>query len=340
MGWKLQKSKQEEHESGCESDVFHANAWTKKYVWQEKMGARYKCDYSDDYLQRVFGNIEQNCEACREDWRNIGKNQILLRNEIMEKQGLFDDSMTAGSEDLEKSQTEIEAAEELPINLDLTDDDVADDGFSLTVTQSARPEESTVAEAVTLMNQSMLSISDSELGEAEGKDVIHSLSSDDELDQVPSRASSITGESDDTESADVEEIQPPISASSPRKKQKTLNVLVMQKPQANVRVAVENEKVKPNIVVEIDNSVIEDHLELDTGPAEDPVDVELSHPETQTKTVTTVLVGDEATGTKKKMMSVVETVTKRLTTTNKVGPSDLMGQMLSDVSDESLHFLE
>ena len=46
---------------------------------------------------------------------------------------------------------------------------------------------------------------------------------------------------------------------------------------------VENENAKPNIIVEIDNQAIEDQLELDTGPAKSPVEVELSQPETQIK---------------------------------------------------------
>ena len=41
----------------------------------------------------------------------------------MEKQGLFDDSMTGGREDFYKIQARVEGMEEFQINLDLTDDD-------------------------------------------------------------------------------------------------------------------------------------------------------------------------------------------------------------------------
>ena len=87
-------------------------------------------------------------------------------------------------------------------------------------------------------------------------------------------------------------------------------MLVTQKPQANVRVEVENEKVKPNIIVEIGNQAIEDQLELGTGTAESPLDMELSQSETQTKSITTVLVDDKVAGAKKKLTSVGEIVTK------------------------------
>ncbi len=302
----------------------------------------YRCDYSDEYLQRVFGVMEENCEACREDWRNIGKNQILLRNEIMEKQGLFDNSMTEESENLETSQVQIGGIEEFPMNLDLTDDDISvkdvacNEPFPTVIPSASSPELPTM-EAITLVNQSVLSISDSDLEEAKGESVIHSLKSGSEKDEVPSCTSSVAGESDDTQSADIEEMERPMSASSPRK---NLNILVTQEPQANVRVEVENENAKPNIIVKFDNQAIEDQLELGTGPAESPVEVELSRSETQIKSITTVLMDDKVVKTKKKLTSVVETVTKKLTTSNKVAPSDALGGALSDVRDESLEEAE
>ena len=125
LGVQLQKPSEEEHEAGDELDTFHAKKWTKKYAWQERKETSYECDYSDEYLQQVFGVLEENCEACREDWRNIGKNQILLRNEIMERQGLFDDSMTGDSENLGTGQAQVGGIEELPMNLDITDDDIS-----------------------------------------------------------------------------------------------------------------------------------------------------------------------------------------------------------------------
>ena len=78
LGVQLQKSTEEEHEAGDELETFHAKTWMKKYAWQEKEETSYRCDYSDEYLQRIVkhaGRIGATSEKTRsccamKSWRS------------------------------------------------------------------------------------------------------------------------------------------------------------------------------------------------------------------------------------------------------------------------------